>query len=795
MTKKKYLFSAILIILVVTSAAVLIFLNTMLPQRSGEINIPGLNDKVNVIFDEWGVPHIYASNEEDAYRALGYLHAQDRLFQMEITRRLAKGELAEILGSSLLDTDRFFRTLRIKGFSKEYAEIQDKKRPAVKLGEAYIKGINHFIETGPAPVEFRILGIPKRPFTLEDSVAIGGYISYSFATAFKTDPLLTYIRDTLGTDYLKDMAYEREGKNQFAANNRTIDSMAALALLVIDIEKKFAPAGLFEGSNAWVVSGSRTESGKPILASDPHIAFSVPAVWYEAHIITPGFEFYGHYLAGVPIAMMGHNSRIGWGITMFKNDDVDFFIEKSNPDNRDQVWNRGRWEDLTIEDEVIKVKGADDVHIKVRRSKHGPLVNDVLKELDSDEAPVSMWWAYHEKNNRMFEAFHSFAHAETVYDMERAAKKLYAPGINVIAADNSGNIAWWGIGRIPERAPGANPNFIMESGKDDYRGFRDFSRHPQSINPPSGYIVSSNHRPEFKKGDMVPGYYNIPYRAKRIEELLAAGDKKWTMENTKQMQLDNITEFHVKIRDAVLPFLEGSEELQGDKNALEALALFKNWKGDHTLESKGPVIFFQFYYDLMESAFKDDLGEKYFEIFLGTKMFEKNVPLILSNPESPWWNLKDTEKKETMGDIIVKSWLQCVRNLESDLGANIDKWSWGRVHSIELKHPLGRKKPLNKIFNEGPYTVPGAREVVNNLGFDISGGHHHVNYGPSTRRIIDFAHTENSMGISPMGQSGYFFDTHYNDQTGMFINGEYRKQLMNEDEIKERRKSTLVLFP
>ena len=197
----------------------------------------------------------------------------------------------------------------------------------------------------------------------------------------------------------------------------------------------------------------------------------------------------------------------------------------------------------------------------------------------------------------------------------------------------------------------------------------------------------------------------------------------------------------------------------------------------------------------MESAYKDELGEKYFKIFLDTKMFEKTVTLIVSNPASPWWDIKGTDKKETMKEIVVKSWLQSIRSLENNLGKDINEWNWGRVHTIELKHPLGRKKPLNKIFNEGPYSVPGAREVVNNLGFDITGGHHFVNYGPSTRRIIDFSDTDNSVGISPMGQSGYFFDTHYNDNTAMFINGQYRKQLMNEEEIERGKKSSLVLLP
>ncbi|MCP4131260.1 MAG: penicillin acylase family protein, partial [bacterium] len=335
---------ALLLVLIVIG--ITLFLYQTLPQRDGELNIPGLKEKVEVIYDAWGVPHIYASNEEDAYRALGYVHAQDRLFQMEMTRRLAKGELAEVLGKKLLKTDKFFRTLWIKGFAKEYVKTIPGDNKALVLSKIYLEGVNHFLETGPTPIEFHLIGIPKKPFTLEDSFAIGGYISYSFASAFKTDPLLSYIKETYGAAYLKDLGYYSAketipGAGMHAGNYETL---ADLGLLAVEIEETTSPIGMFEGSNAWVISGSKTKSGKPILASDPHVKFSIPSVWYEAHVWAPGFELYGHYLAGVPMAMLGHNRHMGWGITMFKNDDINFFTEKVNPENPGEVWQNGKWE-------------------------------------------------------------------------------------------------------------------------------------------------------------------------------------------------------------------------------------------------------------------------------------------------------------------------------------------------------------------------------------------------------------------------------------------------------------------
>lgn len=278
------------------------YVHSKQPVRSGEIALTQLKAPVSVRYDERGVPHIKAENQDDLYRALGYVHAQDRLFQMEILRRLARGELAEVLGPKLVTTDKLFRSLRIREHADAYVARQDKNTPAWKALQAYLDGVNQYQATHPKPIEFDVLGIEKRPFTAEDTLSIGGYLAYSFAAAFRTEPLMTYIRDQLGPDYLKvfDLDWQPQGAlhPSPALTRKDWKGLSDLAQLST---QALEDAGLpqFEGSNAWAVSGSRTQSGKPLLAGDPHIRFSVPAVWYEAQLSAPGFELYGTFRGSI----------------------------------------------------------------------------------------------------------------------------------------------------------------------------------------------------------------------------------------------------------------------------------------------------------------------------------------------------------------------------------------------------------------------------------------------------------------------------------------------------------------
>jgi len=273
-----------LIVILAAAGSGYYYLSSKKPVRSGDIRLPGLENSVDVRFDNWAVPHIYAENETDAYYALGYVHAQERLFHMEVLRRLAKGQLSELLGPGLISTDSFFRTLRLKQFGEEYIKKADKTTQAFQICQAYINGINHYIHTKPSPIEFDILKIPKSDFTLADIMSVAGYMAYSFAAGFKSDPLLTYIRDELGQAYLSDIDYLPSKVQPLKLLTDTHKSLGEIAGLVADIETIHSPIGFFEGSNAWALGGNKTVSGKPILAGDPHIAHSCPILPIPAHL-------------------------------------------------------------------------------------------------------------------------------------------------------------------------------------------------------------------------------------------------------------------------------------------------------------------------------------------------------------------------------------------------------------------------------------------------------------------------------------------------------------------------------
>ncbi|MCX7079377.1 MAG: penicillin acylase family protein, partial [Pseudomonas sp.] len=469
------------------------------PSRQGLVELDHLQDSVTVRYDERGVPHIRAGNETDLYRALGYVHAQDRLFQMEIMRRLARGELAEVLGPKLLDTDKLMRSLRIRERAETYLAGLDQQSATWNALQAYLDGINQYQATHAQPMEFDVLGIHKRPFTAQDTISIAGYMAYSFAAAFRTEPLLTYVRDQLGSEYLSvfDLDWQPKGvlastPTLAASDWKDLNAIARLS------EQALADNGLpqFEGSNAWVISGNRTASGKPLLAGDPHVRFSAPSVWYEAHLSAPGFELYGYYQALMPFASLGHNTDFGWSVTMFQNDDLDLIAEKVNPDNPNQVWYHGKWVEMTTSEQQIAVKGQEPVTLVLRQSPHGPIINAVLGTA-AGKTPIAMWWAFLETENPILEGFYQLNRADTLAKARNAAAKVQAPGLNLVWANAKGDIGWWAAALLPKRPTGVNPSFILDgsTSQADKDGFYPFSANPQEENPARGYIVSANFQP------------------------------------------------------------------------------------------------------------------------------------------------------------------------------------------------------------------------------------------------------------------------------------------------------------
>ena len=786
--------TALALIVAATAAGAYWYLDSKLPQRSGELHLSALQAPVSVAYDERGVPHIQAEHEADLYRALGYVHAQDRLFQMEMLRRLARGELAEVLGSKLVATDRLFRTLGIREHADRYARQMDMHSPSSQALLAYLDGINQYQASRPAPLEFDLLGIDPRPFTPADTLSVAGYMAYSFAAALRTEPLLTHVRDQLGADYLKvfDLDWHPRGvlgQPLATGDWQDLDAIAQLSHAAL------LDAGLpqFEGSNAWAVSGSRTASGKPLLAGDPHIRFAVPAVWYEAQLSYPGFELYGHHQALNPVASLGHNRDFAWSLTMFQNDDLDLIAEKTNPDNPKQVWYRGQWVELQSREELIEVKDAEPVRLTLRRSPHGPIINDALGD-SVGSTPIALWWAFLETANPILDGFYQLNRAASLDQARAAVEQIEAPGLNIVWANASGDIGWWAAAKLPRRPAGVNPNFILDgaSGEAEKDGFYPFSANPQEENPARGYIVSANYQPLAPSGIEIPGYYNLVDRGQRLNQRLADNSVKWDLHNSQALQLDPGNGYPQRL---LAPIAADLRAAAGDDRERALVEQLLAWNGEHRLDSTAASLFNQLVYQLSAEAMRDELGQSVFDNLLHTRVLDSALPRLAADSGSPWWDKRGSAAVENRADTVKAAWQASLAHLESTLGDDPASWAWGDAHTLTHAHPLGQQQPLDKLFNVGTFAAPGGHETPNNQSHRVGPAPWPVVYGPSTRRLIDLADADTALGINPVGQSGVLFDRHYQDQAQAYIDGEYQPMHLSEADVAANTRSRLTLLP
>lgn len=797
---KRLLISVVVMALLVIGG-IFVYLQYLNPDRNAALKFPGLKDKVEVLYDNYGIPHIYASNEEDLMYAFGYVHAQDRLFQMEILRRLADGRLSALFGEKALDSDKFFRTLSFREQARWTIDsmYKDGNAPLVKAAKAYVKGINHFISNGKTPIEFTIAGIPKTPFTLEDMEIITGYMGYTFVGAFKTESIASLIYSKLGKSYYKDVLSQWPDSSHMipvnaGVSDSTLKVLGQLSAFVSSLENDL-PYPPFYGSNGWVISGKKTKSGKPLLSNDTHIEFAQPSVWYEAHLECPDLNIYGSFLAGVPFPALGHNLHSGWGITMFENDDADLYREKLNPDNPGQVWYKDHWEDLNIRTETIKVKDAPDVVLNVKRSRHGYLMNEVLKETRDIKEPIALWWVYHQFPSQHASVFYNLCRAKNAADAGRAVAPLTSPGLNFMWGDTEGNIAWWAAGRLPVRPAHVDPQIILEgsTGADDPIGWLDFSQNPRILNPERGVIYTANNQPADMGTGLVAGYYVPSDRAERIEELLYSNKNDWTEEDSRTMINDVKATSYSRLLRSVLPAIDINELTPGAK---QDYGMLMKWDGSHDLEDIEPTIYYRFLYHVYQNALHDELGKEASEKLQYTLSFRRNAAALLMNDASRWWDVTGTTLKETRSQILARSLNEASNWLVTQMGEDRKSWAWKQVHTLEHKHPLGIIPFIGKYFNVGPIPVPGGRETLNNLEFRIdSSGKYPVRSGPALRRIIDFGNPERAYSVNPTGQSGYFMSKHYQDQAAMFAEGGKRLELMNRKDIEKMVSGRLILHP
>ena len=785
--------TTIALIAVVLGAVICIYgyLLSTKPTYEGQIALKNIDAATTVYFDDFGIPHIYATSEKDAMVALGYVHAQERLWQMELLKRIAPGNLSEIFGSVMLKNDKFFKGLGIDEASEKAAAEIDKNAPEYQLTLSYLQGVNQYIDEGKTPIEFQLLGIKKQKLTLKDVFNIFGYMSFSFAMAQKTDPLLTDIRDKWGSSYLKDFGLDGSlSTKQLQSATSTSNEYSQISKSIVALLDN-GPAPPFVGSNSWVIGAQKTKNGKVIFENDPHIGFSQPGTWFEAHISTPNYEMYGYHLAGTPFPLLGHNKKFAFGLTMFENDDLDFFTEEQNPNNANQYKTAAGFKNYTFSTKIIKVKDSTDVVLKIKSTQHGPIMSGLIDGLPSAK-PVALSWIFTQHKNQVVEAVYKINHAKNITDFQTAIGLIHAPGLNFMYGDAENNIAWITSGKLYQVDKSVNTNFILNgtNGTDDKKAFIDFKNHPMAINPPIHFVYSANNQTAAINGYLYPGYYLPKDRATRIDNLLQTKNN-WTKNDVCDMTLDTKA---ITVPENISTLVSAITIDSKSANQQKAFEVLRSWNGSNELNQIAPTVYNKLIYFYLKNTFQDEIGPDNFKALLATHVIKQTANAQLKNGTSPWWdNVLTKNKVETRSEILSKSFTEAVASLELQLGRNVNSWTWNRAHTLELQHPIGKIKLFTNFFNVAPVGIAGSCEVINNMMFTYSDNPvNEVKAGPSTRRVIDFSDIENSVSILPSGQSGNPMSKHYADQAQMYNNGKFRKMKMNKAEIIKT--STKLVF-
>ena len=799
------------------------------PKLSGTVNVPQLQSELIIRRDDNGVPHIFAQNEEDAWFALGYVMAQDRLFHMDFYRRLSQGRISELLGPIAVKYDKILRTFRLRKYAEEvlekYGDIYD---PIRKSFDAFLKGINTYIETEPLPPEFRILGYQPEPFTELDCLSTAMIMPITFADGLRQDLMnlvlkMEYpdedfsilscgyhrerpvtIMETIeeAEEYLKSQGRDLTNWGlptaclQPSQNRQTVACLEEFMSTWQDVVEFM---GIHLGSNSWVLGGSRTQSGKPIFANDPHIGFLQPSVWYQAHLVYEDYDLYGFYFPLIPVPLLGQNTNFAWGLTMFANDDHDLYQEIFRTDDPTKVKYRGDWVPVIEEEETIKVRFSKPVTFKRRVTPHGVVITDIYRTLMNYVGPeLSLYWVWQHVPYTNLMASYKMSHAKDIHSFQEGVSLVTSPGVNVTYTDKLGNFAWWAAAKIPVRPDHVNPKYVLDgaSGKDEVLGFVPFELNPHLINPSCGYIVTANNLSTVKPvGDVkeLQGYWEPSDRAYRMEELLEKRSD-WTIEELRKVQLDH---FSVPGPDIVKTTTELLIPEKGKMSSLEqeALERLSSWDYQFAVDSIGASIFTVFCDAIFRNLLLDELGTEMFRAYSTVADRWCFFKYVVHDDTCFLWDDRSTPETETRKDIVLRSFKEAVKVLTKKVGKDIDGWKWGKIHVLEFHHPLGYVPFLRKMFNVGPFPCPGSYHVVNNMPYLVGSYKYDVVAGPSTRRLIDFAQPDRVLEILPTGNSGIPSSKWYKDQAEKFIRGDYREARLTMEQIDTHTVEKLIMKP
>ena len=772
-----------LVVLLVSMAAITTTFGLLvlrpLPSVDDDERLLGLDERVEVLRDTYGVPHIFATDTHDLFFAQGYVTAQDRLWQMDIYRRAAEGRLAEVLGEPGLESDRFMRTLGLgRAAQLDLGMISDETRGFL---EAYMEGVNKFLQQHgeSLPVEFTILGYRPEPWTVLDTLAISKLQLYDAAGNYTQELLRASIAARLGPEALATLLPD-------ASTNAVFDDARAWALVAPALSPGLAgdgPAALANvlggagqglGSNCWALAGSRTASGKPLLAGDPHLPVRNPSIWYEVALDAGDLHFIGFSIPGVPGVVIGHNDRIAWSFTYAYADTQDLFVERQDPADLRRYEFEGRMENATFTREVIKVKGrADDVVVDVAITRHGPILTPVLKD---QKAQLALRWSALD-GTRTVEAVLGMGRARNFSEFRAAAALFAGATLSACYADIDGHIGYQLVGRLPDRKSGDGRMPVPGwSGDYEWRGLLPAEDNPFLLDPPDGVVLNANNRPVDRAtdtgwgGEWDPGFRYAFLRA-ALNGMTGAD-----VARLRSLQTD-VTSLPVQRFRAAILSARAVSPL-----AAEAQGLVRNWDGGLGLDSAAAAIYESWLVRMCERTFRDKLGQSLYEQYLADGRPTFALYELIGSPSSTWFADLASGEAGDRDSIASQALEDAVRDLAKRFGPATASWRWGDLHTVSFEHPLSAAKPLDLILTIGPVRRAGDGYSPNNGAYSLLKPFA-VRTHPSERQIVDLADVDASLSIIPTGQSGQPYSPHWGDQTQLWASGQYKPMALSRDKI------------
>lgn len=803
-----------LIILIIGIAGIAIYWTFYrpLPDYNTTLEQPALHKEVQIHWDSHGVPHIYAEDKHDLYYSLGYVHAQDRLWQMTLSQMAAEGRFAEFLGKPLVSIDKMQRTIGFWRIAKEIEKtISDTTRTYL---EAYTEGVNSYVEQNPksVPIQFSLADMEPIPWTVTHSIALARLMAWELNLAWKSELTYAYLSENMSPEKFEELLPNNRFLTGILADENRSSSWAGSLMPLVreneELSKILGTQGRHVGSNAWAVSAENSSTNLPLLAGDPHLGLEMPGKWYEVHLNVDGQNLSGATLAGAPIVVLGQNEHLAWSLTSIMLDDTDFFREAINPENPNQyvldtLASEPLYENFQVQKEIIKIKNADDTVFTRRTTKHGPVISDVFPEQKYvEDRVITMRWTGHDITNEV-EALLTMNWAQSFEGFQQGARNFKVPGQNFIYADKAGNIAQLSLANIPVRSP--NP-ILLRDGWDpsqDWQGYIPYEDLPATINPDRGWVANANNPPA---PEDYPNYISIYWepdaRYDRIHQYLTQTEQL-SPQAFQQMQNDSYSLYSRDLTEQVLPVLKNTNEY----NFETVISYLENWDYSYEASETAASIMDVFMLTLSKNTFRDEMTEPVYENFLRfTALPARSMMRFLRDGSSFFDNVETNDRQETREEIIVQSMIETIDFLQENYGSEPFEWRWEQLHTITLKPsllgqaaenpdaPAALKLIVNNLLSKGPYPARGHDMSINNGEYSWNDPYEMI-LGPSIRRIVDFSDLSRTWSITPTGQSGNPLSQYYGDQTESWLNGQYKFLYQGSTFFDENQYQTMILTP